>query len=358
MLQEQSGNEQTRGPNGWQRLLLWLSGIWVLPVCAALWWLGPGTGLAHALILVVACCLAPLPAVLLLGRRRNEARDQLNQAREEVAQLKLQLENIRYRTVRLREELSAADQQARLSHQLTLLGQFTAGFMHEFNNPLAIVTSRIEVLLEERQTDEALCIDLQQMLKETRYMGKIASTLLQALRRERGSEVFEPSTPMEAVEESLTALMPAAKEQRVQVVRELAEVPRVNVPGHVVSEVVRCLLNNALDAMKGREESRIWVRMEPYRTAGAKVVLRIEDNGPGVPESIREHLFEPFISHSSGRERLGLGLFLAASLLDMYDGRVWHEERNGGGASFVVEMPPARFTRGQPYHWFVGGNAS
>jgi C4-dicarboxylate-specific signal transduction histidine kinase len=163
---------------------------------------------------------------------------------------------------------------------------------------------------------------------------------------------------MEAVEESLTALMPAAKEQRVQVVRELAEVPRVNVPGHVVSEVVRCLLNNALDAMKGREESRIWVRMEPYRTAGAKVVLRIEDNGPGVPESIREHLFEPFISHSSGRERLGLGLFLAASLLDMYDGRVWHEERNGGGASFVVEMPPARFTRGQPYHWFVGGNAS
>jgi C4-dicarboxylate-specific signal transduction histidine kinase len=85
------------------------------------------------------------------------------------------------------------------------------------------------------------------------------------------------------------------------------------------------------------------------------VVLRIEDNGPGVPESIREHLFEPFISQSPGRERLGLGLFLGASLLDMYDGRMWYEERSGGGASFVVEMPPARFTRGQPYHWFVGG---
>ena len=123
-----------------------------------------------------------------------------------------------------------------------------------------------------------------------------------------------------------------------------------------MSEVVRGLLSNALDALHGREGATIWIRLEPYRTAGAKVVLRIEDNGPGVPESIRDHLFEPFISQSPGRERLGLGLFLGASLLNMYDGRLWYEERSGGGASFVVEIPPARFTRGQPYHWFVGGN--
>jgi transcriptional regulator with AAA-type ATPase domain len=60
------------------------------------------------------------------------------------------LKTVKYRTARLRDELQAADRQARLSHQLTLLGQFTAGFLHEFNNPLAIVVGRIEVLLEER----------------------------------------------------------------------------------------------------------------------------------------------------------------------------------------------------------------
>ena len=232
--------------------------------------------------------------------------------------------------------------------------------MHEFNNPLAIVTSRIEVLLEERQEDAALTGDLRQMLQEMRYMGNIARTLLQALRRERGSEVFAPSAPSEALEDALAALRSSANEQGVRLVQEIADVPRVNLPGHVVSEVVRSLLSNALDALKGREDATIWIRLEPYRTAGAKVVLRIEDNGPGVPESMREHLFEPFISQSPRRERLGLGLglFLGASLLDMYDGRVWYEERNGGGASFVVEIPPARFTRGQPYHWFVGGSPS
>lgn len=318
----------------------------------------PPSTLATGVVLLVACLLVPLPALLVSVRHYNHALSEAREAREEAEQLRLQLESVRYRTTRLREELSAAGQQARLSHQLTLLGQFTAGFMHEFNNPLAIVTSRIEVLLEERDEDVALCGDLQQMLKEMRYMGSIARTLLQALRRERGCEVFVPTAPSEALEEALAALMSSANEQGVRLVQEIADAPRVNLPGHVVSEVVRGLLSNALDALKGREGATIWIRLDPYRTAGAKVVLRIEDNGPGVPESIREHLFEPFISQSPGRERLGLGLFLAASLLNMYDGRLWYEERRGGGASFVVEIPPARFTRGQPYHWFVGGNPS
>jgi two-component system C4-dicarboxylate transport sensor histidine kinase DctB len=307
---------------------------------------------------IFAVFLAPLPALLFLRWQRSRLLAQAAKAEEEAAQLKLQLETVRFRTSRLREELRAADRQARLSHQLTLLGQFTAGFMHEFNNPLAIVAGRIEVLLDERKEDAALCADLEQMLKEARYMSNIATTLLQALRRERGSEIFEASEPQKALEEALGALRPSAQSQGVELVEEFGEAPRVDVPEHVVGEVARCLLSNALQALKGREDGRIWVRLEPYRTAGAKVVARIEDNGPGVPESIREHLFEPFVSDSSGRERLGLGLFLAASLLDMYDGRIRYESREGGGASFVLELPPARFTRGQPYHWFAGGTTA
>jgi signal transduction histidine kinase len=356
MLEEQRGNITPVRPKTWRRHLLWLSGVWVLPLYWVLRSMLPPSAAATGLVLVVACSLAPLPALLLARRQRIHALSEARNAREEAEQLKLQLESVRFRTARLREELSAADQQARSSHQLTLLGQFTAGFMHEFNNPLAIVTSRIEVLLEERPEDTALSGDLQQMLTEMRYMGNIARTLLQALRRERGSEVFEPSAPSEALAEALAALGSLAIAQGVRMVREIADVPRVDLPGHVVSEVVRGLLSNALDALKGREDGTVWIRLEPYRTAGAKVVLRIEDNGPGVPEGIREHVFEPFVSQSHGREKLGLGLFLGASLLDMYDGRMWYEGRSGGGASFVVEMPPARFTRGQPYHWFVGGN--
>jgi two-component system C4-dicarboxylate transport sensor histidine kinase DctB len=314
--------------------------------------------LTTILIVAATVALAFPPVLLFFRRRQNQLLLQVKHSTEEVERLKLLLETVRYRTARLREELSAADRQARLSHQLTLLGQFTAGFMHEFNNPLAIVTSRIEVLLEERQEDAALCADLQQMLKETRYMGNIARTLLQALRRERGGEVFTASDPAETLREALAAVRASAESQGVRIVEELAEVPRVNLPEHVVSEVIRGLLVNALEALRDREDAVVWMRLEPYRAAGSTVVAKIEDNGPGVPENIRPHLFEPFVSETRGREHLGLGLFLAASLLDMYDGRLRYETRDGGGASFVVEMPPARFTRGQPYHWFAGGASS
>jgi signal transduction histidine kinase len=71
--------------------------------------------------------------------------------------LKSGLDSVRFRTARLREDLFAADRQTRLSHQLSILGQFTAGFVHEFISPLSIVTSRIEILLEERKEHEPLC---------------------------------------------------------------------------------------------------------------------------------------------------------------------------------------------------------
>lgn len=335
--------------------MLWMSGAWVLPLMGIFFWVFPNSAIATTVASILASLAAPLPALVFMRWERKQLTARAANSKEEVVQLKLQMDTVRYRTSRLREELQAADRQARLSHQLTLLGQFTAGFMHEFNNPLAIVAGRIEVLLEERKEDGALCADLEQMLKETRYMSSIATTLLQALRRERGGEVFEASVPQKALEDALTALRPSAKNQEVRLMEEIGEAPRVDVPEHVIGEVVRGLLGNALQALKGRDEGVIWVRLEPYRAAGAKVVARIEDNGPGVPENIREHLFEPFVSQTSGRERLGLGLFLAASLLDMYDGRIHYETREGGGASFVVELPPARFTRGQPYHWFAGG---
>jgi signal transduction histidine kinase len=195
MLEEQHGNTTAGRSDAWQRSLLWVSGGWALPLCWVLHRVLPPSALATWLVIIASCTLAPLPALLLSRRRQNRALANARNAREEAEQLKLQLDTVRYRTARLREELSAADQQARLSHQLTLLGQFTAGFMHEFNNPLAIVTSRIEVLLEERKSDAALCWDLQQMLKEMRYMGNIARTLLQALRRERGGESTSPRLP-------------------------------------------------------------------------------------------------------------------------------------------------------------------
>lgn len=339
----------------WRHWLLWVGGLWISPFCWLLLLLVPADSLGILALAAGACGLAPLPVLLFYRRYIARLNRQSARASEEAVQLKLHLETIRYRTGRLREELSAADRQARLSHQLALLGQFTAGFLHEFNNPLAIVTNRIEVLLEERKDDASLCADLNGMLKEARYMGSIAGTLLRALRHERGEEVFAPCIPADALQEVISSAGPSAEKRGVRLLLETAEAPRINLPAHVLIEITRSLVTNALDAVAGRQDPTIWIRLETYRQPGSKVILRVEDNGPGVPEELRGHLFEPFVSRNKRKERLGLGLFLAASLLDTYDGSLRYEPRTGGGACFVVELPPARFTKGQPYHWFVKG---
>jgi two-component system C4-dicarboxylate transport sensor histidine kinase DctB len=339
------------------RALPWFSGLILWPFLWAAVDLLRASSTVAAFATAAACLIAPLPGLFLLLHRLHQAEDRAGRAAEEAAKLKAQLETVRYRTAQLREELSAADRQARLSHQLTLLGQFTAGFMHEFNNPLSIVTSRLEILLEERKEDAALCLDLSQMLKNAQYMGNIAGTLLQALRRERGTEVYDPAVPAEAIDEVAGTMSPAAERKGVRLIREIADVPRVALPGHVISEVLRGLIANAVQALDGRGDGIVWVRLEPYHTAGSKVVLKVEDNGPGVPENLQPRLFEPFVSRGPGREHLGLGLFLSASLLNMYDGRLRYDTRPEGGARFIVEMPPARFVRGRPYHWFVGGES-
>ncbi len=342
----------------WHRSLPWLSGFLISP----LWWVLltflPAAKLSAWEAAIAASVLAPIPGLVIYRRRNSRLTALAKKADEAAAQLKFELDTIRFRTARLREDLSAADRHARLSHQLSLLGQFTAGFMHEFNNPLSIVSSRIEVLLEERKDDESLCADLRQMLQEARYMGNIARTLLQSLRRERGAEGFEPAVLSNALADAAAAQEGPAREQSVRLLLELTDAPRVNLPEHVVSEVVRGMIANSLQALRGRADGMVWLRLDPYKAGAAKVVLRVEDNGPGVPENLRARLFEPFVTQSPGRERLGLGLFLAASLLDMYGGALRYETRNEGGASFVVEMPPARFLRGQPYHWFVGGESA
>ena len=224
-------------------------------------------------VTIAAVLLGAISAILWWRKERHRWAAALAAAEEHEQTLKLELDTVRFRTGRLREELSAADKQARLSHQLTLLGQFTAGFMHEFNNPLAIVAGRLEVLLEERNEDLALCADIEQMLKETRYMSRIAGTLLQALRRERANEVFEPSIPAKALAEAIEAIKARASSLGIEIAEEIGEAPRVDVPEHVVAEVVRGLIANSLKALDGcekfRRHGRRALQRFPFRSLSA-----------------------------------------------------------------------------------------
>ncbi len=109
----------------------------------------------------------------------------------------------------------------------------------------------------------------------------------------------------------------------------------------MISRIVENLLMNA--ARHTPADREVWVTVAPEDD---QVLIAVEDDGPGIPEEHRDTIFEPFEHgpmtsvHNPG---VGIGLSLVAKFTALHGGRVWVEEREGGGASFRVLIP-----RGDP----------
>jgi two-component system OmpR family sensor kinase len=112
------------------------------------------------------------------------------------------------------------------------------------------------------------------------------------------------------------------------------------VPG--VPKLLRRMLRNLLENARRYGTADIEVQLEPSEPN--RVVLRVCDRGPGVPTELRERIFEPFYRLPGASERdggVGLGLALVRSIVQRHGGEVHCEDRPGGGASFVVQLPRA-----------------
>ena len=105
-------------------------------------------------------------------------------------------------------------------------------------------------------------------------------------------------------------------------------------------KVERIIENLVLNAARHTEhDRRIWLRVGP---ADAGVSIVVEDDGPGVPDELRQAIFEPFRqgpTASPPAPGTGIGLSLVARFTELHEGRVWIEDRPGGGASFHVYLP-------------------
>ena len=106
---------------------------------------------------------------------------------------------------------------------------------------------------------------------------------------------------------------------------------------HLTQVVANFLVNSqhALAAIQG--DRRIKVRT--FRTKSGLAAFSVEDNGPGIPASIRERIFESYFTTKPAGVGTGIGLSISRSIVERHNGKIWFEEVSTGGARFVVELP-------------------
>jgi signal transduction histidine kinase len=229
--------------------------------------------------------------------------------------------------LRRREHMARAEF-ARHSGLLNL-GALAGGLAHELSNPLNALFLQVEMLSKEPGSVEKRVEKLRGSLERMR-------NILEAMRngaRLTGGERREIDLARE-VDLAFT-LMETRLRNRATVVRAYAEVPPVFCQPTLFGQVLVNLLANAADAVAGRPNPRIALRV---RREGAVAMVEVEDNGPGVPDELREKIFEPFFS-TKGDAGNGLGLWISSEIARMHGGSLSVHRGQPGGALFRLELP-------------------
>jgi signal transduction histidine kinase len=225
------------------------------------------------------------------------------------------------------EQLSAAQ-------KLSALGQLSASLAHEIKNPLSSIKGTAEILLDEFPDGHPKKEFVEILLKETKRLNNTVEEVLGFSRRGTQGKEKEETEPLSQVIDRVTSLLASQWQgKNIKLTVTGWEAGKTYfVASEKLSQVFLNIILNGIDAAPSKGE----ILVETIKHDGGCAVS-IKDNGPGIPDELKEKIFGPFYSTKEGGT--GLGLSISKKIVESYNGTLTLTDTDTGGACFTVFLP-------------------
>jgi PAS domain S-box-containing protein len=252
--------------------------------------------------------------------------------------------------LQMRKDLEEAHLQLVESERIASIGKMAAGVAHEINNPLSGILIYAELLRESLEKDPARSKDIKEIIDQTLRCKNIVSELLEFSRQSVGK--ISSFSLEELLRKTLNLLINQAFFQDISVTKDVPQ----NLPAIVgdmgqLQQVFTNLFINAADAMEGKGHLDIQARFDAGRN---QFIAKVSDTGPGIPEALREKIFEIFFTTKPAGQGTGLGLTITKNIVKLHGGDVRIECPPEGGTTFIIELPMGFVEQPEEEPLFVG----
>jgi len=286
---------------------------------------------------------------------------------DEVGILATSLNELIQRIANYTTELKEAQTQLIQNEKMSSLGQMVAGIAHEINNPVNFIygnlnhaqeyaddlldliqlyqneypnpQENIQIASEEMEL-EFIQEDLPKLLDSMKVGANRIRQIVLSLRNfSRLDEAEMKAVDLHEGIDSTLLLLNNRLKQGIDVVKNYGDLPAVVCYPAQINQVFMNIISNATDALLADKESSDQTVTISTEAASGQVVVKIRDNGPGIPEEIKGRLFDPFFTTKPIGQGTGLGLSISYQIIQKHQGAIAVNSALGQGSEFVITLP-------------------
>jgi signal transduction histidine kinase len=234
------------------------------------------------------------------------------------------------------------------SEKLAATGRLTASIAHEINNPLEAIKNALYLLVAQSSPDDPQREMLELAQRETERVSRIIRQMLGVARPSASMALTDVNR---VVQETFALIEPQLRRRQIVSSLELdTTLPPIMASSDQLKQVFLNLFLNARDAMPQGGGLLIQTRIarlhDNIMLADKYLVVRVRDDGEGIPEEIRQRVFEPFFSTKGARRGAGLGLWVCQEIIRSHGGQMHINSKVGKGTTFLVGLPLPVESRG------------